>query len=274
MLQTGSAKMMATVFTESPRALYPQLAKAAERTLPPALALLAFILAWQLGTGWLGIPKYLLPAPSDLLVKFVTDRGLLASSFVATGYVAIVGFAVATLVAIPLGLAIASYSSLRRDLLPLIVCFDIIPKTITAPLLIVWFGFGFTPRIALTAVMTFFPILVNSVAGFSAINPRLHLITKSLGASLWQTFILIRLPAAMPYIFAGFKVGVVHAVAASLTAEFISANEGLEVLILSASSDMDTPLMFAGVAAAATLAMLLSSFLLGLEKIIMPWRSP
>lgn len=263
---------MANAFAETTSSLKPHLVKGAERIVPPALVLIAFIIVWQFSSTWFGIPTYLFPAPSDFVGRFVTDRGALAYHSAATGYVVVVGFTLATLIAIPLGLAIASYSSLRRSLFPLIIFFEIIPKTITAPLLIVWFGFGFTPRIALTAVMTFFPILVNSIAGFSSINPRLHFLTKSMGANSWQTFRYIRLPAAMPYIFSGMKIGMVYAVTACITVEFIGANEGLEVLILSASSTMDIALMFAGVIATASLAMVLTGLLLGMETVMMPWR--
>ncbi|MBB6413764.1 ABC transporter permease [Mesorhizobium sangaii] len=263
---------MSNVFAETTRPPRPHLAKGIEQIVPPALILIAFVVAWEFSSVWFGIPKYLFPAPSDFIGKFVTDRSVIAYHFAATGYVAVVGFAAATLIAIPLGLAIASYSSLRRSLFPLIVFFEIIPKTITAPLLIVWFGFGFAPRIGLVVIMTFFPILVNSIAGFSSLNPRLHLITKSMGANSWQTFRFIRFPSAMPYIFSGMKIGMVYAVTACITAEFIGANEGLEVMILTASSYMDISLMFAGVIATAMLAMLLTGMLLGLEKAMMPWR--
>lgn len=251
----------------------PYMAKGIERILPPALVLVVFVTAWQFGSYWFDVPKYLVPAPSDFMGRFVTDRNDLAYNFAATGWVVVCGFCIATLIAMPLGLAIASFSSLRRSLLPVIVFFEIIPKTITAPLLIVWFGFGFTPRIALTAVMTFFPILVNSIAGFSAMNPRLNLITKSMGASSWQTFRYIRLPAAMPFIFSGMKIGMVYAVSGCITAELVGANQGLEVLIMSASGYMDVALVFAGIMATASLAMLLTGILLGFEKWMMPWRN-
>ncbi|MER9001834.1 ABC transporter permease [Mesorhizobium australicum] len=258
---------------QSPSALQFHLAKVAEQIVPPALVLMAFLVAWQFASDWFGIPRYLLPAPADFMGRFITDRSELAYNFAATAYVVVLGFLAATSVAIPIGLLIASYSSLKRSLLPIIVFFDIIPKTITAPLFIVWLGFGFSPRITLTAVMTVFPILVNSIAGFSSVNPRLHLITKSMGATPWQTFRFIRLPAAMPYIFSGMKMGMVFAVSGAITAEYIAANEGLAALILRAGDYMDIPLMLAGIVATAILGICSTGILLGLEKWIMPWRS-
>lgn len=265
--------MMANELADITRTIQLQAVKGLDRVLPPAAILVLFLGGWQFSSDWFGIPRYLLPAPTDFISKFVSDWNAIAYNFACTGFVVIVGFVIATLISIPLGLAISSFASLRRSLLPLIVFFEIIPKTITAPLLIVWFGFGFSPRIALTTVMTFFPILVNSIAGFSSIDPRLHLITESMGASPWQSFQLMRLPAAMPYIFSGMKIGMVYAVAGCIAAEFVGANEGLAFLILSASSYMDTSLMFAGIIATAVLGMTLTGILLGLEKWMMPWRS-
>ncbi|RRH94112.1 ABC transporter permease [Mesorhizobium tamadayense] len=242
------------------------------RFMPPVLVVIGSLILWEFGSEWFELPKYLLPAPSEFMNRFVTDRGVLAYNFSATAYVVILGFAIATAIAIPLGLAIASYPSLNHNLFPLIVFFETIPKTITAPLFVVWLGFGLSPRIALTAVMTFFPILLNSIAGFSAINPRLNYITRSMGATPWQSFRFVRFPSAMPIIFAGMKMGMVYAVTGCVTAEFVGANEGLAALILQAADYMDVQLMFAAIFATAMLGMLLTGILLGVERWLMPWR--
>ncbi|MER8824130.1 ABC transporter permease [Mesorhizobium sp. M0991] len=264
---------MANAFAEISRPFRLHVWRGAERIVPPASLLIVLLVTWQFSSDWFDVPKYLLPAPTDFMGRFVADWRVIGYHALATGYVVVIGFIIATLIAIPLGLAIASYPSLRRNLMPVIVFFEIIPKTITAPLFVVWLGFGFPPRIILTVVMTFFPILLNSIAGFTSINPRLHLITKSMGASPWQSFRFIRLPAAMPYIFTGMKIGMVYAVAGCITAEFIGANEGLAAMILQASDYMDLQLMFSGIIATAMLGALLTGILLGLEKWLMPWRS-
>lgn len=264
---------MASALTEISRPFRLHLSRGAERTVPPALVLIVLLVTWEFSSDWFDVPKYLLPAPTDFMGRFVTDWRLIGYNALATAFVVVIGFIIATFAAIPLGLALASSPSLQRNLMPVIVFFEIIPKTIAAPLFVVWLGFGFPPRILLTVVMTFFPILLNSVAGFTSINPRLHLITKSMGASPWQSFRFIRLPAAMPYIFSGMKIGSVFAVSACMTAEFIGANEGLMALILSATDYMDLDLMFAGIMATAILGTLFTGILLGLEKWLMPWRS-
>ncbi|MER8792405.1 ABC transporter permease [Mesorhizobium sp. M0983] len=264
---------MAIAFAEISRPFRLRVGGGAERIIPPVSVLIVLLVTWEFSSQWFDVPKYLFPAPTDFMYRFVSDWRVLAYHALATGYVVVIGFTIASLTAIPLGLAIASYPSLRRNFMPVIVFFEIIPKTITAPLFIVWLGFGFPPRITLTVVMTFFPILLNSIAGFTSVNPRLHLITKSMGASPWQSFRFIRLPAAMPYIFTGMKIGMVNAVTGCITAEFIGANEGLAAMILQASDYMDLDLMFAGIFATAMLGTILTGILLGLEKWLMPWRS-
>jgi NitT/TauT family transport system permease protein len=120
-------------------------------------------------------------------------------------------------------------------------------------------------------LMSFFPILVDSMSGFRAVDPRLAYITRSMGASEWQAFRCIRLPAAMPHVFAGMKIGIVKAVEGVIIAEFIASNEGLGFMIMRASSFMDMTLLFSGLIAAALVALVFNGLLLATERILMPW---
>jgi NitT/TauT family transport system permease protein len=152
-----------------------------------------------------------------------------------------------------------------------LVILQIAPKTIIAPLLIVWYGTGSLPKLVLTTLMTFFPILVDSMAGFRSIDPRLYQITASMGASGRQTFRAIRVPAAMPYIFSGLKIGMVSAVMASMVVEYIGSGEGLGYLTLYAFGRSDVPLMFAAILTTALLGLLFTSVLVSTERLLMPW---
>ena len=176
------------------------------------------------------------------------------------------------MLAIPLALTIASYPTLGRGIYPLLNILQIAPKTIVAPLLIVWLGTGFGPQIALTVVMTFFPILVDSVLGFKSMDPRLYYIATSTGAtSAWQTFRYIRWPAALPYIFSGLKIGMVSAVTGVVVVEYIASNQGLGYLTLWASSRFDMPVMFAAIFMTALLGLAFNLILASLEFVVMPW---
>jgi NitT/TauT family transport system permease protein len=147
-----------------------------------------------------------------------------------------------------------------------------IPKIAVAPLFIVWFGFGSLPKILLTFLLCFFPILVDTLTGFKALDPRLLYITKSMGASRTQTFRYVRLPAAVPFIFSGLKVAVVLAVTGAIVAEFVGSNAGLGYLLLRASANLDTPLIFSVLVVLSLLGLVFSSVVEFIERLVVPWH--
>ena len=238
--------------------------------LPGALIVILVVL-WQMADRLFGIPPYLLPPPSDFLPQFWNNADLLWHHTWATALVALSGFAIGAILAIPLALAIASYPTFGSGIYPLLNILQITPKTIVAPLLIVWLGIGYGPQIALTVVMTFFPILVDSVLGFRAMDPRLYYIATSTGASPLQTFRYFRWPAALPYIFSGLKIGMVSAVTGVVVVEYIASNRGLGYLTLWASSRFDMPVMFAAIFMTALLGLAFNLILASLEFVLMPW---
>ena len=148
---------------------------------------------------------------------------------------------------------------------------QIVPKTITAPLFVTWFGVGIMPKLALTTFITFFPVLVDSMTGFRSIDPRLYHLTRSMGASRWQTFIHLQFPAALPHIFSGLKIATVYAVTAVIVVEFVGSSEGLGYMIVQALGMMDMELMFAAILATSFLGLLFTLAVSSLEVVVMPW---
>jgi NitT/TauT family transport system permease protein len=241
------------------------------RILLPTLLIAVFLGLWQLSDTLFDIPVYMLPRPSDFLPQFWLSFPRLWHNTWPTALVILGGFAIGTVVSIPLAYAIASSRLLEKGLYPALVILQIAPKTIIAPLLIVWFGTGWMPQLALTTVMTFFPILVDSMTGFKAVDPRLFYIADSTGASRFETFRYIRLPAAMPYIFSGLKIGMVSAITGVMVVEYIASNAGLGYLTLWASAHLDMPLMFAAILTTAFLGLVLNLALTSVELLLMPW---
>lgn len=239
--------------------------------LYPALAVAALLGAWEAVVRVEEIPPWLLPKPSDFLGRMLADHALIAAHAWATSLSIATGFALAVLVAVPLALAIVSVGTLERGLYPVIVFLNIMPKTVIGPILIVWFGVSQAVVVLIVLLMCFFPILVDAMAGFRATDPRLHYITRSMGASAGQAFRHVRLPAAMPFVFAGMKIGIVKAVEGVVIAEFIGSSAGLGFMILRASSFMDQELMFSGLIATALVAMLFNAAMLASERWLMPW---
>ena len=244
----------------------------ASMVLYPLLTFTALFFAWQYLVRAFGVPEYILPVPSEFLAKFVESRALIWRHTLVTAKEILLGFSLATVIAVPLGFLIVSIRVFERSFYPLIVFFQLIPKIAIAPLFVVWFGFGLFPKILFTFLLCFFPTLVASMTGFRALDERLLYLTRSMGASGWQTFRHIRVPSALGYIFAGLKVSIVFATTGSIVAEFVGANAGLGYLLLRATSFLDMPFIFAILVALCAVGILLSYAVQLAENCVMPWQ--
>lgn len=238
----------------------------------PVLSFVILIAAWQLVVVAFRVPEYLVPPPSTFMARLFASRDLIWSQSLVTGAEVLQGFAVAALVSVPLALLIVSVRTVEQAFYPMVVFLQLIPKIAVAPLFIVWFGFGQFPKVLLTFLLCFFPILVNSMTGFKAIDPRLLYLTRSMGAKTWQTFVFVRLPAAMPFIFSGLKVAIVMAVTGAIVGEFVGSNAGLGFLLLRGSSYLDTALIFAVLVALSVMGLIFSYAVEAGERLIMPWQ--
>lgn len=243
----------------------------AARIVLPVLTMVVVLLAWELACDLLAVPAYLMPRPSEFLWKFYTDFGTISGQMWATGKVILMAFGVAGVIGVTLGYLIATFAALERGAYPLIVFLEIIPKTITAPLFVTWFGVGVGSKLILTTFIAFFPILVNGIAGFRSIDPRLYYLAQSAGANWWQTFVHIQFPAALPHIFAGLKIASVYAVTAAIVIEFVGSTEGLGHLIVDAMAYMDMELMFAAILATALTGLIFNLLVTSTERLVMPW---
>lgn len=230
------------------------------------------LLGWQLLVRRFGVPEYILPVPTEFLVKLAESRGLIWTHTVVTAWEILAGFVAATVVSIPLGFVIVSIRPLERSVYPLVVFFQLVPKIAVAPLFVVWFGFGPFPKVLFTFLLCFFPTLVASMAGFRALDERVLYLTRSMGASWAQTFLKIRLPSALGYIFSGLKVSVVFAATGAIVAEFVGANAGLGYLLLRGTSYLDMPLIFAVLVALSAVGLVFSYLVQLLEAALMPWQ--
>ena len=232
---------------------------------------LLFVL-WQWGVRAFGIPEYILPVPTEFLAKLWADRALISEHTLVTAKEIILGFLMAAGISIPLGFLIVSWKPLERAVYPVIVFFQLIPKIAIAPLFVVWFGFGLFPKVLLTFLLCFFPTLVASMTGFRALDERVLYLTKSMGATGWQTFRYVRLPAAMTNIFAGLKVSIVFAATGAIVGEFVGSNSGLGYLLLRGTSYLDMPLIFAVLVALSIIGIFFSYLVQYAERLLMPWH--
>ncbi|HUN47371.1 MAG TPA: ABC transporter permease [Stellaceae bacterium] len=242
------------------------------RASQPALVFVALILAWWLAIRLFDIPVYLLPPPGDVLPKLVEARQSLWSHTLVTMEEIVLGFALSVVSAIPLGLLIALSPAAKRSLYPLLVFIQLVPKIAIAPLFVVWIGFGPPSKVMLTLLLTFFPLLLASIAGFQILDPRFQYLTRSMGATGWQTFRYLRFPSALPVIFGGLKTSATIAATAAIVAEFVGANKGLGYLLLQATGSLDTTYVFAILFVMTIIGLALNSMVEVAEYLMTPWR--
>lgn len=239
---------------------------------PPIISFILLIVVWQILVIELEVPEYIMPPPSDFLARLVESRALLFDHLLRTAAEVAAGFLLATAISVPLGYLIASVTFVERSFYPLIVFVQLTPKIAIAPLFIVWFGFGMTPKIFITFLLCFFPTLVASMAGFKALDERILYLSRSMGATPRQTFRYIQLPTALPYIFSGLRVSIVFAATGAIVGEFVGANKGLGYLLLRGTSYLDTSLIFAVLIVLAIMGLFFSYIVQFTEQIVMPWK--
>jgi len=205
------------------------------------------LILWEAGVRIFHVPGWILPAPTVIAstaANWAPD--LLYNSYI-TVQETLVGFILALALSLPLAIAIAFTVVLRRLLYPILLGLQSIPKVALAPLVILWLGVGNAPKIVIVILVSFFPILVNVVAGLEAVpNPMLDLM-HSLKASELMIFRRLRVPFAAPYLFTGCKIAITFAVIGAVIGDFVAAQEGLGYMILISTAQSLTPLAFAAI---------------------------
>lgn len=239
-----------------------------------ALSLVGALLLWEAVTRVAHLPAFILPPPGAVwarLVQVVADGSLLRHTTITLGEV-LAGLALGLSVAATLGYLIAKSPALERALTPYIVASQAVPVVAIAPLLIIWLGPGMFSKVVIAALIVFFPILVNVIVGLRSVAPELRDLMRSLRATRWQMFAKLELPAALPILLGGLKVGATLAVIGAVVGEFVGADRGLGFLVNVARGQYDTALVFVAVGALVALALGLYGSVALLETILLKWR--
>jgi ABC-type nitrate/sulfonate/bicarbonate transport system permease component len=248
------------------------------RWLPPALLVAALIGAWQVAASTgaiaeaLSLEPFLVPSPSEIAESLWENRALLADNAWVT--LQEIGLGIACAMAAGLAFAVALHLSdpLRRAAYPLLVGSQAIPIIVIAPILLVWFGFGIGPKLAIVALICFFPITVNALDGLRAVDPDAIKLMRTLDASRWQIFQRLEAPTALPYVFSGAKIAVAVAVIAAVFGEWIVADAGLGWLIRNDTAKLETARAFAASAVLAAISVALFALLALAERRVVTWR--
>ncbi len=241
------------------------------RGLPALLLLAALIGIWELYVDLGGVDSLILPAPHDVANALYTDRSLLWSNFLVTAKEVLLGSLVAAIAGLLLAIAIHFSATLRQVLYPLLVASQAVPFVILAPLLVFWLGFGILPKLAVIAVISFFPIVVTTLAGIAAVDPDLPKLMRTFDASRATTFRHVELPAALPGVFTGAKIAVAVAVIGAVFAEQAGSNSGLGYVLLISTPQLLTARAYAAVVILCLFAITLFLLLTVAERLALPW---
>jgi len=236
---------------------------------PIFLALL--ILLWQKSIDWFAVPAYILQKPSDIVINALADVPRLLDYTMVTASETLLGFAVAIVLGVPVGLGIVVSSLARRTVYPLLVSLEMVPKIAFAPLFIAWLGFGLLPKIIVVFLVCFFPVVLNAIAGFSSLSEELTRFSAAAGATPWRAFVKLRLPAALPQCFVGFKFAAVNATVGATIAEFIGSDQGLGFYIQIQTGNMRPDLAFAAIFLLTLLGLALFGVVTLIERVTIPW---
>jgi NitT/TauT family transport system permease protein len=232
----------------------------------------AFFAFWQFSIDLFGIPRYILPKPSEIVTSSWADANRLLYYAWVTGAEALVGYVLAVLISVPFGLSIAFSSVLRRTVYPFFVSLEMTPKIAFAPLFISWLGFGMLPKVIIVILVCFFPIVLNAILAFTSLGEELERFCRSTGAGPLRAFFKVRLPAAMPQCFVGFKYAAINATVGATIAEFIGSDQGLGFYIQITTGNMRPELAFAGIFLLTILGLALFGIVTLAERLLIPWH--
>lgn len=244
----------------------------------PVLSLgfgLAILGGWELACSALEISDLLLPAPSQVVQALVQgfQTGLLWNALLATLTAVFLGFTLSAGTAFVLGILISQIRVVEATIYPYIVAIQTLPKIALAPLIMVWVGVGIESKIVIAAMVSFFPMLVNNIVGMKSAPTEKIELMRSLSAGRWKIFWMIKLPEALPYIFAGLNIGIVLSVLGAIVGEFVGSKEGLGYQILQMNYNLDTAGVFSALVVLGVMGISLHLFVQYARRRIIFWRA-
>ncbi len=239
--------------------------------LAPWLWTIGLFLVWELAVKIFNLPVFILPAPTDIWEAIVKYWSPIWKNSVQTLFTTVAGFLLAGVGGLALGLAIGWSRAIYAGLYPLMIGFNSIPKVAVVPILVIWFGIGTIPAVLTAFLIAFFPIVVNVATGLAAIEPEMEDVLRALGAKKLDIMLKVGIPRSMPYFFGSLKVAITLAFVGSVISETVAANSGIGHMMLSAQSQFNVPLVWAGLVALAVLGIVMYAIMAWLEIRMTGW---
>jgi len=239
--------------------------------LPPAVAVVLFLLIWQGYTVATGLPRTLLPSPVAVGEVLLADIPILLHHSEVTLVETFAGFAAALVVGLLFALLIDRSGLLRRAIYPLLVASQTVPSIAYAPLLVIWFGYEILPKVLVVLVYCFFPVVVAALDGFRATDPDLVRLFRTFGANGRQIFRQVRFPNALPAIFSGTRIAITYSVTGAVVGEYVGASAGLGIYIQKVKSSFQVDRVFAAIVVIALISVGLFAAVSLVERLALPW---
>lgn len=238
---------------------------------PPIALIVGLLVAWEVIVTWQAVPRWILPAPSQIGRAMWQNVDLLVPHILQTMKQVLLGLGLAIVTGVALAAALDLSSWLRRALYPLLVASQTIPILALAPLLIIWFGFGLTPKVFIVTLFCFFPIAINTADGLTAADPELLALLRAMGATRRQIWRKVRLPASLPYFFSGLRIAATYSVVGAIIGEWVGASQGLGIFMLRSANAFKTDQVFAAIVISSLLSLALFGLVFIAERLLLPW---
>jgi NitT/TauT family transport system permease protein len=250
-----------------------RLRRSARDVVQPTLFFLLLLVVWELAVRIFGIPVYLLPAPTVIWAETTRIAAAVGGHTLATLQTIVIGFLLSIAVSLPLAIVITYSRLFANAVYPLLVVTQSIPKVALAPILVVALGANELPRVVVTFLVAFFPLVIAIAAGLMSVPPDLLELGRSYKATRFQELLRIRLPYAVPFLFSGLKVAITLSVVGAVVGEFVAANRGLGYLITSSTAFFKTPVAFGAMILLSVMGIVLFQALVIVERVFFPWSA-
>ncbi|MFC4076197.1 ABC transporter permease [Salinithrix halophila] len=241
--------------------------------MPPLATVLLLLAVWEVGVRLFSVEEWLLPTPSRIAATFMESGDLLVRHTGPTLIEAGLGFILGIGIALLLATAIELSTWLRRGIYPLLITTQTVPVIAVAPLFIVWFGYGLLPKVLIVALVTFFPVVISTADGLRSADPEMVRLLRSMGASDWRIFRLVRFPHALPGFFSGMKIAATYGILGAVIAEWLGADKGLGVFLVRAQNSFAADKVFVAILAITFWSLVLFGLVRLAARLAAPWAS-
>jgi ABC-type nitrate/sulfonate/bicarbonate transport system permease component len=232
----------------------------------------AVLALWEYVVKWREIPEWILPGPVQITYTFVDTLPLMGKHAYSTLQESLAGFILAILLALVIAFLMEEIVLLKKMLYPVIVISQTVPIISVAPLFIIWFGYGILPKIIVVILVCFFPITISLISGLAAVDKEYLELFRSMKATRWDTFRMVKLPLALPSFFSGLKISASYSVMGAVIGEWLGAKEGLGIYMTLSQHSFQVDRVFAAILAVTLLSMALFGVVMGVERLVIPWN--